>query len=185
VRSWPPNGGTIYPGRYVGPCTVAGNDSIVLAGEGARDPNAGNAPIAPGQAIYYFDGGPLTSTGGSSFVSNGGALIYLAPSDPGNGLSLMGSGALNIAPLTAGPYTGLSFFQARGSAAPATLSGNGAISTWNGTFYAPSAPVTITGNGALNLAQVVSSTLTLSGNPTAFADVNASRARARFLQLVE
>jgi hypothetical protein len=186
VRTWPSNGGTIYPGRYIGSCQVSGSAIIMLAGEGVPDPNAGNAPIRPGQAIYYFDGGQLSSSGGSGFVSNGGVLICLAPSGSGNGLNISGSGTLNITPQTAGPYAGMSFFQARGSSAPVALSGSAnASSKWSGTFYAPSAPVTISGSGVLGTAQIVCDTLTLSGQASASADYLAPKAKIRHLQLVE
>jgi hypothetical protein len=186
MRTWPLLGGTIYPGRYVGLCAVAGVD-VVLAGEGTPDPNNGNVPIPPGAAIYYFDGGPVLLTGAGNLRSTGGVLIYYAPSSPLNAFALTSLGNVNVAPLTAGRYAGMCYFQARGTRAPFVLASVLPLgaSTLGGTVYAPDAPIQVTALGSLTTSQVIANSLSLTGTGNVNVDATRPRVNVRSVSLVE
>src|SRR5262249_54442544 len=83
TRTFPSGGGTLGPGRYVGQCQCSSGGDIVLMGEGQVDPNTGLV-IQPGQAIYFFDGGPVQASSNGNIKSVGGVLIYFQPSSPSN-----------------------------------------------------------------------------------------------------
>jgi hypothetical protein len=169
----------------MGPCVLSSGNALILAGEGTPDPNNGFLPIPPGQAIYYFDGGPVSITGGGSLTSLGGVLLYYAPSSAANTFSLGGGGALSILPLTAGPYAGMSFFEARDASAAISIIGTSVALAWGGTFYAPGASIQLSGDGNLTMAQLICNTLSLSGTGSIVVDSLAPKANVRSLQLVE
>jgi hypothetical protein len=185
TRTFPSGGGNLGPGRYVGQCECSSGGDIVLMGEGQVDPNTGLL-IQPGQAFYYFDGGPVAATANGNVKSIGGVLIYFKPSSPSNTFELSANGNFNITPMATGLYAGLGFFEARGSTAPFRLTANGtASSTFSGTIYLPNAPIQITANGTLTSSQVIADNMQISGNGGLTANFAGPASKVRKLQLVE
>jgi hypothetical protein len=183
--TFPSGGGTLGPGRYAGQCECSSGGDIILMGEGQVDPNT-NLVIQPGQAIYYFDGGPVSASSDGNIKSVGGVLIYFNPSSPSNTFDLSANGNFNITPMTSGPYAGLAFFEARGKTAAFTLTANGsASSTFSGTMYVPNAPIEITANGTLTSSQVIADNIQITGNGGLTANYAGPTVNVRKIQLVE
>jgi hypothetical protein len=98
--------------------------------------------LLPG--IYYIGGGGFTVGGNSSVTDRGrGAMIYNAV--PARAVSVGGSVALTLNPLTARPYQGLTVSQARNVGTGLSIAGNGKTRI-TGTACAAGATVSIAGN---------------------------------------
>src|SRR5207245_1285517 len=92
--------------------------------------------------IYYLKGGGFSATGQGSLTGRD-VLIYNAPADVDDAISLTGTGSVQLTPPTTGTYNGISIFQDRNSGAPISITGNGGLQLL-GTIYAGGAAVKIT-----------------------------------------
>jgi hypothetical protein len=123
---------TLQPGTYNGGISVSGSASVTLT---------------PG--LYYLRGGGLSVSNSGTLIGSG-VVIYNAPQSTSDSLSVSGAGSVTLSPPTSGTYAGITFFQARTSAAPVTVSGSGVLSL-GGTLYAAGAAVNVSGSGVLNV----------------------------------
>jgi Flp pilus assembly protein TadG len=138
------------PGRYTGSLKV----------------NAATACFNPG--TYYLEQGMDIS--GQSQVTlcpgtTGGVFLYIA----GGTVTISGGSSVRLTPLTTGPYAGVLIFQARGGTQRLTLSGGSGIQL-PGALYVPDGETNLTGGStasdALGVGQIITHTLTASGNST-------------------
>jgi hypothetical protein len=134
---------TLNPGVYDGGITLSGSSSVTLN---------------PG--VYYINGGGITMSGPSSITGNG-VFIY---NTGGGGISLSGTGAISLNPMSSGTYAGITLFQDRSDSAGATMSGGSNINN-TGTFYFPSATLALSGSSGTSVvgAQIIAKSLTFSG----------------------
>jgi hypothetical protein len=147
---------------------------------------------ADGNGIYYLTAGGLTANGADIRMdtsTTGGMMIYNAGTGTNDGINIAGNsnGTINMSPLTNGPYTGITIFQARDATEDMQVTGNGTFNI-TGTLYASAALLKIAGNGALSNigSQYVSQDLAITGN----GNVNITWAgnqvaRTRIITLVE
>jgi hypothetical protein len=171
----------LSPGSYSNLPNFSQGDVVVF-----QQASAGNG------GLFYLTSGGLNSQGASLTMdpnTSGGIMIYNAGTGTNDGISITGnpSGTVNLSPLTNGPYTGITFFQARDATEAVQIAGNGAFTIY-GTLYCAGAPLKITGNGSVSNigSQYVSDDLALAGN----GNVNTSWAgpkvgRTRIITLVE
>jgi hypothetical protein len=142
--------------------------------------------------IYYLTQGGLNSQGASLTMDSnttGGIMIYNAGTGTNDVIKITGnsSGTVNLAPLTDGPYTGMTIFQARNATEPLSITGNGSF-TITGTIYAAGALLTASGNGSVSNigSQYVTNDLSLTGNGNIYIDWAGKQvARTRIITLVE
>jgi len=158
---------SLQPGVYTGGIQVTG----------------GNLTLAPG--IYYMDGGGFSFSGTGSLTALG-VLIVNAPQSNSDTVSITGTGAINLSPMTTGLYQGLSLWQTRASTNTLTVSGGGSGSV-TGTFYAQHGTLKVSGSGGSSVgSQYISWDVTLSGNGNfSITWSPASVAPEKLLQLVE
>jgi hypothetical protein len=154
---------TLYPGRYLGGLTFAGQQSVTMQ---------------PG--IYYMDGGSFSFSGQGN-LSATGVMIYST-----QGISITGQGSVTWSPPTSGIYTGISYFQSRTSTTTSLITGNGKFNI-TGTMYVPDALIQLQGNGDASIAsQVVALLMSSGGNGTTNIVWNGPpTGRMRVMQLVE
>jgi hypothetical protein len=142
--------------------------------------------------IYYLTSGGLTSTGANLIMdpsTTGGIMIYNAGTGGNDGINITGnsSGVVNLTPLTNGPYTGLTFFQARNATEDMQIAGNGSF-TITGTIYAAAGLLKISGNGAVSNigSQYVTNDLSITGNGNVkITYAGPQVAKTRIITLVE
>ena len=157
------SGNTQYvltPGRYTNLPTFTPGDVVILQQASAN--NAGG--------IYYIDGGGFKSTGASITMdpnTTGGVMIYNEPASSASSEKIQitgnASGTVNLAPLTSGPYTGMSLWQDRNSNVNALVEGNGSF-TITGTFYMAGAQLNVNGNGKTSSGTATGSYTDANGN---------------------
>jgi hypothetical protein len=136
---------SLQPGVYQGGINVTG----------------GNLTLAPG--IYYMDGGGFGFSGSGNLTANG-VMIVNNPQSNSDTVSITGTGAINISPMTSGIYQGISFWQTRSSSNTLTVAGGGSGSI-TGTFYAQHGTLKVSGGGGSSVgSQYISWDVTLSGN---------------------
>ncbi len=172
---------TLTPGSYSNLPNFGSGDVVIF-----QQASAGNG------GIYYLTAGGLNSQGASLTMdpnTTGGIMIYNAGTGTNDKINITGnsSGTVNLSPLTNGPYTGLTIFQARDASEDVQIAGNGNFTIY-GTFYASDALLKITGNGAVSNigSQYVSLDLSLSGNGNvAITWTGQLLARTRIITLVE
>jgi hypothetical protein len=140
---------------------------------------SGSATVTFNPGLYLIEGGGFTVSGKAT-VSGQRVTIYNTSSNyPNNGsyggITLSGTGSINLTAPTTGPYAGIVIFQPSANTRALSLSGN--VTGLAGTLYAPSAQVVLSGNAQLNAALVVDR-LSLSGNgaSTQVADGSAGSA---------
>jgi hypothetical protein len=94
---------------------------------------------------------------------------------PNAAISMTGNGAVNLSPMTTGPYAGMVLFQDRSDSNGDKLTGNGNLNI-TGTIYSPDASMTAVGNGTTDVfgSQIIANTLTVKGNGTVNVDYNPS-----------
>jgi hypothetical protein len=172
----------LYPGTYYNLPNFNQGD-VVIFHQASSNNNGG---------IFYLGGGGLKSTGANLIMGSGetgGIMLYNAGTGTNDQINISGnsSGTVNLSPLTNGPYTGLTLFQARNATEPVNVQGNGNFSIL-GTFYVAGALLSIAGNGgASNIgSQYVSDDLAITGG----GNVNIQwagppTAKARIIKLVE
>jgi hypothetical protein len=158
---------SLQPGVYQGGIQVTG----------------GSLTLAPG--IYYMDGGGFSFSGTGSLTAPG-VMIVNAPKSNSDVISITGSGAVNLSPVTTGIYQGISLWQARASTNTVTVSGGGSGSV-TGTFYAQHGTLKVSGSGGSSVgSQYISWDVVLSGNGNfSITWSPASVAPEKLLQLVE
>ncbi|HVV38892.1 MAG TPA: hypothetical protein VHD31_01025 [Candidatus Paceibacterota bacterium] len=147
------NKATISPGVYCGGITVDGSAKLTLN---------------PG--IYILKGGDL-SIAGSASVTGDGVSFFMTGS--GAGLTLAGSGKLDISAPTSGTMAGFAIFldpsNTNGTPlAATTLAGSGTL-TLDGVVYLPRQQLNVAGsakNTPSNFFAVVADTINISGSPT-------------------
>jgi hypothetical protein len=160
---------TLNPGRYIGGINISSPAAVTFS---------------PG--VYYIDGGGLTVSGGGSLTGNQ-VMIYNAPASGSDGITISGSGVLQLTPPTNGIYEGLTLFQSRTSDATANFSG-GSSTSLKGTFYLPGALLNASGSsGVVDLgSQFVLGDLNVSGSATVRTNwAPGSVARTGGIYLVE
>jgi carbon monoxide dehydrogenase subunit G len=159
---------SLQPGVYRGGINVTG----------------GTLTLAPG--IYYMDGGGFSFSGTGNLTAPG-VMIVNMPANNSDTISITGSGAIDISPMTTGLYAGISLWQQRTSTNTITVSGGGAGSTVSGTFYAQHGTLKVSGGNSAGVgSQYISYDLTITGNAALAVNYNpATVAPIRILQLVE
>jgi hypothetical protein len=158
---------SLQPGVYQGGINVTG----------------GNLTLAPG--LYYMDGGGFGFSG-SGALSAPGVMIVNAPSKNSDTISITGTGAVNVSPMTSGIYQGISLWQSRLSTNTLTVSGGGSGAI-TGTFYAQHGIMKVSGSGGNSVgSQYISWNVVLAGNGNFTITWNPnSVAPVKFLQIVE
>jgi hypothetical protein len=153
---------TLNPGVYQGGISISGQANVVLN---------------PG--IYYMAGGGFSSTGQGNLTGSG-VMIYNAPTQTSEGISITGQGSVTISPPTSGIYKGITLYQDHSMAnpaatAPVQITGQGNMNM-TGTFYTARAPLWITGQGSNNVigSQYISATLTTTGQGAFNVNWNAN-----------
>jgi hypothetical protein len=148
--------GTNYfePGIYRGGIQATSSASIVMA---------------PG--IYYMDGGGFQFTSSGSLTANG-IMIYNAPNNNSDAVTINGSGPLRLSPPTSGIYQGMTVFVDRTKDVPVNVQGNGSDTVIAGTFYDAGGLISLAGNGGVtNMeSQFICRAMNISGN----GDINIS-----------
>jgi hypothetical protein len=142
--------------------------------------------------IYYLTSGGLTSTGASLIMdptTSGGIMIYNAGTGNNDKISITGNsaGTVTLSGLTNGPYTGMTFFQARNASEDMQVAGNGSF-TIAGTIYMAAGTLKVTGNGAASNigSQYVTNDLSITGNGNVNIVYNGPQvAKTRIITLVE
>jgi Flp pilus assembly protein TadG len=160
---------TLNPGVYNGGIAASANANLTLN---------------PG--IYYMNGGGFSITGGAGITANG-VMIYNAPNNKNDVVTISGTGLVNMTGPTSGIYQGISVFQDRTSSAPLSLSGSGNMNI-NGTVYGAQAILNLIGNGAQNVvgSQYIVYDMTASGNGNATIKwTSDTSSRTRRIGLVE
>jgi hypothetical protein len=160
----------LQPGVYKGGIAASGTANIYLM---------------PG--VYYMDGGGFSFSGQGSLTGLQ-VMIYNAPGNGNSGgVSVTGTGVINLSPPTSGVYQGLTFWQDRTSSVTATISGGGGSSI-TGTFYFAGALLNVSGNGTnFNIgSQYISKDLNITGGGAMAVQWNPiTVARRRMIALVE
>jgi hypothetical protein len=113
-------------------------------------------------------------------------MIVNAPQSNSDTISITGSGAINLSPMTTGLYQGISLWQTRASTNTLTVAG-GASGSITGTFYAQHGTLKVSGSGGQSVgSQYVSWDVALSGNGNFSISWSAPNvAPFKLLQLVE
>jgi Flp pilus assembly protein TadG len=111
----------------------------------------------------YIVGGDGVNLQGNASLTGSNIMIYIT--GPNAAITLNGNGAVNLTPLTSGPYKGITFFQDRSDTNAGTLTGNGNVNI-AGAIYAPAAALTAVGNGTTDVfgSEIIANTLTVKGN---------------------
>ena len=124
--------------------------------------NENNVTLKLNSGIYYLDGdfdfkGTLIGTD---------VLIYLHNTAQ---LKLNGTGAINLTPLTSGPYAGITIWQDAADTSDANLGGGGQLNV-SGTLYFPSATLNINGNSSTVGNQIIADQVNMQGKGTITVD---------------
>lgn len=120
--------------------------------------------LSPG--IYCFTNNSVNINGNQTVTGSGVALYF----DANSPLTIRGGANVSLTAPTTGPLAGIALFQTRtpnASSNTFTLGGNGTLSI-NGLIYLPASNLVLngTGSGTSSYAQIVASTMNLSGTPT-------------------
>jgi hypothetical protein len=186
MTTTPITGGTqydLYPGSFYNLPNFTSGDVVVFH-QASSNANGG---------MFYLGAGGLTSTCANLIMGpspeTGGMMIYNAGTGTSDKIKIVGnpSGTVNLSPLTNGPYTGLTIFQARNATEPMEVDGNGTFNI-TGTLYAAGALLQVAGNGTVSNigSQYVSDDLAISGNGNVSIKwAGPPVAKARIITLVE
>ncbi len=125
---------------------------------------SGSANFAPG--LYVMDGGGFGMTGSGTVTGTG--VTVLLSSDSSHtykGLSINGSGTINLSAPTSGQYESMLFIGDRSIASGVGSTVTGTTNTvFNGVMYLPKEAVTYTGGSNLaNYTTIISDTLKMTG----------------------
>ena len=110
--------------------------------------------------VYIFSGQGFQLGGSSSLTANG-VLIYVTGGNAS--VSLGGGGACVITAMTTGPYAGIAVWQDASIKKGVTLVGTPQMQI-TGTLYFPGAATDLKGNSSAVASQLITKTLSLSGN---------------------
>ncbi len=141
---------------------------------------SGAASLKLNPGIYVISGGGLSDSGSAS-ISGSGVTIYIAgsayPASGGSygGITLSGSGTINLSAASTGAYAGILFFQARTNPTTISISGSGAM-TLGGVIYASDALFSASGSGSVITDGMVVNRIQLSGSAATSAPVMLSAA---------
>ncbi|HMF16000.1 MAG TPA: pilus assembly protein TadG-related protein [Gemmataceae bacterium] len=171
----------LSPGTYYNLPNCSTGDVVIF-----QQASAGNG------GIFYLAAGGFNSQGATILMdpnTSGGMMLYNAGTGTNDAIKITGNplGTVNITPLTDGPYSGLSIFQARNAPETVNIAGNGNFNI-QGTLYVSNALLSVTGNGALSNigSQYVSLDLAIGGNGNVFISwAGKNVARTRIITLVE
>lgn len=134
----------------------------------------GSVTFDPG--LYLIEGGSFTINS-NALVAGSDVTFYLAD---GVEMSFNGSAQFNFSAPASGPYSGLLVFGSRtATTAQHKMNGN-ASSTLNGAIYTPASHLDFTGDftdASGGCVQVVTSTVTFSGNSSLKVDCSAAGTR--------
>jgi hypothetical protein len=121
-----------------------------------------NNTVLASNTIYIAPAGGLSLTGNQG-ITGTNVMIYV----PSGSITMTGNGAVNLSPMTSGPYQGITLFQDPSNSSGDKLAGNGNLNL-TGMIYAPSANLEDTGNGTSDVfgSQVVANSMTMKGNGT-------------------
>ena len=170
------------PLSYLTPPSVGGCDhnNFHASGNGTvtlnRGVYCGGIQISGGPAVtfnsglYILDGGGF-QVSGSATLSGTGVTFYNTYDSNNSyaGVSLNGSGQVNLSAPTSGAYEGILFYQdptVPSSGAASSITGNSA-STFDGAIYFKTTSLTYTGNSSSSgYTLILARTVTVSGNST-------------------
>jgi hypothetical protein len=134
-----------------------------------------------------MDGGGFTFTSSGSLTAVG-VMIYNAPRNASDAVTINGSGPLRLSPPTSGIYQGMTVFVDRTADVPINVQGNGSDTFIQGTFYDAGGLISLAGNGGVtNMeSQFICRAMNISGN----GDINIQwnpqvLAQKRIVTLVE
>jgi len=128
--------------------------------------NSGTLRLNPG--VYAFEGDGLQITGGNFIAGDfsqgppDGVLIYVNGGKKAK-IKLTGNGITKIAPMTSGPYAGVSLWQDVNCTNDAVINGTDQMSL-GGTLYLPGAHLTLTGTAESYGNQVIANTVEIGGS---------------------
>ncbi|HVP47738.1 MAG TPA: TadE family protein [Bryobacteraceae bacterium] len=139
---------TISPPTPGGNCLV--NSGITMSG---------SASVSFAAGFYVLKGGINTS--GTSSVSGSGVTFYT----PTAGITMSGTGGINITAPASGPWEGIAMFQDRSNSSSDTLSG-GTTQQINGVIYMPNGALTYSGGSGVSgtTTTLVVKNVTFSGS---------------------
>jgi Flp pilus assembly protein TadG len=121
----------------------------------------------------YIVGGSGISLSGQQTLTGTNVMLYLTGANAA--INLTGQGAVNLTPMTTGPYAGIIIFQDRSDYNGGTMKGNGNLNI-SGTIYAPAANITAVGNGSTDVfaSQIIANSMTMKGNGTVNVDFDSN-----------
>lgn len=163
----PPSGWSSYPNCTVtGPLTGSGSTSTTIAPPtpggnclvSSGITMSGSASVNFAAGFYALKGGITTS--GASSVSGSGVTFYT----PTAGITMSGTGGINITAPTSGPWEGIAIYQDRSNSSSDTLSG-GTTQNINGVVYMPKGTLTFSGGSGVSATSttLVVNQVTFSG----------------------
>jgi hypothetical protein len=141
--------------------------------------------MAPG--IYYMDGGGFQFTSSGTLTATG-VMIYNAPNNNSDAVTINGSGPISLSGPTSGLYQGIAVFVDRTQDVPVNVQGNGSQTVITGTFYDAGGLISLAGNGGVTnmQSQFISRAMNISGNGDIQISWNPQLvAQKRFIGLVE
>jgi Flp pilus assembly protein TadG len=164
----PPSGWSSYPNCIVsGPLVGSGSTSTTISPPTAGGDcivssainMSGSASVSFAAGFYVLQSGITTS--GSSSVSGSGVTFYT----PTAGITMSGTGGINITAPSSGPWEGIAIFQDRSNSSSDTLSG-GTTQQINGVVYMPKGSLTYSGGSGTSgtTTTLVVNTVTFSGS---------------------
>jgi Flp pilus assembly protein TadG len=164
----PPSNWSSYPGCIVsGPLTSSGSTSTSISPptpggnciETSSITMSGSAAVSFAAGFYVLENGITTS--GTSSVSGAGVTFYT----PTGGISMSGTGDINISAPTSGPWEGIAIYQDRSNSSSDTLSG-GVNQQIDGVVYIPDGSLTFSGGSGTSgtTTTLVVNNVTFSGN---------------------
>lgn len=139
---------TISPPTTGGNCLVS--SSIIMSG---------SASVSFASGFYVLEGG-INDSGSGSFTGTG-VTFYL----PTSGITMSGTGDINMSAPTSGTWQGITIYQDRSNSSSDTLSG-GVNQNINGVIYMPKGSLTFSGGSGTSgtTTTMVVNTVTFSGN---------------------
>ncbi len=165
--------------KPTGTCTVSTNgpNNILQPGTYSNITFGRNSTTTLASGLYYINGTPGVSFGGSATVQGTGVTFYFTGAAT---IDATGGGNkldMQVSAPTTGTYAGILFYQDRSDTASATLGGDNSTA-FTGAMYFPSSQLTLSGNANLNASSaysiIVTKALSLTGNPTVFLNADYS-----------
>lgn len=146
--------------------TVSGNGTVTL-NEGVYWGGInilGNTDVTFNPGVYVMAGGNFESWGNGS-ITGTGVMIYIVgsptPAECGH-VNMFGNRVLDFTPANSGAYKDITFWQDETCTADFQYHGN--VTGVHGVIYTPGARFSLIGNTSLGGIQVISDTISISGN---------------------